>query len=139
MRHLLLVPLCLLFIGCGYLDEDIHQTDEEFYGSLGMSGIGTSGCGCGGFGYMSGRRVRLPRIHTASQHEMLMEEMMMEIDLEGMTITASGSEETTNTLPEIVDPASGLAAYAGQVEVHRHKMVDKHLEDAEQSGEVDPR
>lgn len=50
-----------LSMGCSYMDEDIHLSDEEFlqsvnmesmgFGSMGMRGYGSSGCGGGHWGH----------------------------------------------------------------------------------------
>lgn len=99
MRNTGVVWVCGLVIlcgaGCGYLDDDIALSDEEFAQSFqGAQGLGSqtitieggsfyvSGCGIGGRGYGHGdvaRARRRPRVGTST------------IDLAATTITVSGS------------------------------------------------
>lgn len=60
MNRLFFLTLFIALIsGCGFLDDELLLSDDEYndsfgVGGLGLSGYGTGGCGCGGGSYSWG-------------------------------------------------------------------------------------
>ena len=129
MRYLLLVivlPFCL--IGCGFLDQELAMTDQEFeetmgVGGISMSGIGGGGCGCGGYSYSS-RGSRMARIH---RHAIEGDIESQIIDLEDDYIFGRrAGEEVETTFVEVPDP-SAIQKVAEGVKEGRATLVSKHM------------
>lgn len=76
---ILVLSLTVVSLGsaCGYLDDDLAKSDEEFAASLGMSGTGvsiggygygsSSGCGVGGTSRVHGGRATTGHPHIRHQ------------------------------------------------------------------------
>lgn len=122
----------LLFSGCGYLDQDLELSDEEFEaGLLGMSGegYGSGSVGCGGFSMhgvgtsggsgraynSSGRRYRKGSVGFGEM------EMWEEYQEEPDNLVLLGQSEPT-----------ALQFVAQEVEDKRYLATAQHLESSEE-------
>lgn len=98
---------------CGYLDHEIHLSDEEFEETFGSGGLGLSGygsSGCGGYGYSS-HRARHPRLYGTASMTMTM--MMSEFHV---VVAMSDADLLEHTDVEMLDESEPSPHDANLVE-----------------------
>lgn len=65
MTRILLAALAsLIFVGCGFVDQDIHLSDEEMRAQMELSGSGSGMLSSSGRGYSSGCGIGIGRSHV---------------------------------------------------------------------------
>ena len=118
----------LLFSGCGYLDQDLELSDEEFEaGLLGMSGegYGSGSVGCGGFSFHGvGRAGGGGRSYHSSRRR----DAKGTVSFGEMEIWEEYQDDPDTVVLLEESELSALQIVAQEVEDKRHMSAGHHLE-----------